>query len=205
MFLVGSSSLFANVPKVGDLIRFTPLRNKILTNLAILSVNWNSIENLEEHLGIKKVRTLKTRRWTTCNDKDEQLVNVEEKWCPCVCCMCVWRSGWYMMIPSTAPPPPSSHTHAVKILQGQHRKPANNSLLSLSLPTMWRHGRLAIWRWICQTFSQKYPAAGILAVGELCTSSSSVSDPYSWNPDPDPAKNLNPDPEDPWIRIQAIS
>ena len=37
----------------------------------------------------------------------------------------------------------------------------------------------------------------------------SVSDPYSLNPDP--AKNLNPDPdldlEDPWIRIriQAIS
>ena len=34
---------------------------------------------------------------------------------------------------------------------------------------------------------------------------SSVSDPYSLNPDPDPAKNLDPDPEDPWIRIQAIS
>ena len=29
----------------------------------------------------------------------------------------------------------------------------------------------------------------------------SVSDPYSLNPDP--AKNLNPDPEDFWIRIQA--
>ena len=27
--------------------------------------------------------------------------------------------------------------------------------------------------------------------------SSSVSDPYSSNPDPDPAKNLNPDPERP--------
>ena len=26
---------------------------------------------------------------------------------------------------------------------------------------------------------------------------SSVSDPYSLNPDPDPAKNLHPDPEDP--------
>ena len=33
----------------------------------------------------------------------------------------------------------------------------------------------------------------------------SVSDPYSSNPDPDPAKNLNPDPERPWIRILAIS
>ena len=33
----------------------------------------------------------------------------------------------------------------------------------------------------------------------------SVSDPYSLNPDPDPAKNLNPDPERPWIRILAIS
>ena len=34
---------------------------------------------------------------------------------------------------------------------------------------------------------------------------SSVSDPYSLNPDP--AKNMNPDPvpEDPWIRIQANS
>ena len=33
----------------------------------------------------------------------------------------------------------------------------------------------------------------------------SVSDPYSLNPDP--AKSLNPDldPEDPWIRIQAVS
>ena len=33
----------------------------------------------------------------------------------------------------------------------------------------------------------------------------SVADPYSLNPDPDPAKNLNTDTEDPWIRIQAIS
>ena len=33
----------------------------------------------------------------------------------------------------------------------------------------------------------------------------SVSDPYSLNPDTDPTKNLNPDPEGPWIRIQAIS
>ena len=32
---------------------------------------------------------------------------------------------------------------------------------------------------------------------------SSVSDPYSLNPDPDPAKNLHPDPEDPWIRIRS--
>ena len=30
----------------------------------------------------------------------------------------------------------------------------------------------------------------------------SVSDPYSLNPDPDPAKNLYPDPEDPCIRIR---
>ena len=36
--------------------------------------------------------------------------------------------------------------------------------------------------------------------GSIC-----VSDPYSLNPDPDPAKNLNPDPEGPWIRIQTIS
>ena len=32
--------------------------------------------------------------------------------------------------------------------------------------------------------------------------SNSASDPYSLNPDA--AKNLNPDPEDPWIWIQAI-
>ena len=32
-----------------------------------------------------------------------------------------------------------------------------------------------------------------------------VPDLYSLNPDPDPAINLIPDPEDPWIRIQAIS
>ena len=39
------------------------------------------------------------------------------------------------------------------------------------------------------------------------TQHTSVSDPYSLNPDPDPAKNLNPDPEGPpiRIRIQAIS
>ena len=37
------------------------------------------------------------------------------------------------------------------------------------------------------------------------TVAGSVSDPYSLNPDT--AKNLNPDPdqEDPWIRIQAVS
>ena len=35
---------------------------------------------------------------------------------------------------------------------------------------------------------------------------SSVSNnPYSFNRDPDPAKNLDQDPEDPWIGIQAIS
>ena len=35
---------------------------------------------------------------------------------------------------------------------------------------------------------------------------SSVSNnPYSYNRDPDPAKNLDQDPEDPWIGIQAIS
>ena len=33
----------------------------------------------------------------------------------------------------------------------------------------------------------------------------SVSDPYSSNPDPDPAKNLNPDPERPWIRIRILA
>ena len=27
----------------------------------------------------------------------------------------------------------------------------------------------------------------------------SVSDPYSLNPDPDPAKNLNPDPDPSWV------
>ena len=37
--------------------------------------------------------------------------------------------------------------------------------------------------------------------------SGSVSDPYSLNPDLDPAKTLNPDsdPENPWNLIQAIS
>ena len=30
----------------------------------------------------------------------------------------------------------------------------------------------------------------------------SASDPYSSNSDPDPAKNLDPDPEDPRIRIR---
>ena len=38
---------------------------------------------------------------------------------------------------------------------------------------------------------------------QIGSGSTSVSDPYSSNPDP--AKNLNPDPERPWIRILAIS
>ena len=35
----------------------------------------------------------------------------------------------------------------------------------------------------------------------------SVSDPYSSNPDPDPAENLNldPDPERPWIRSRILA
>ena len=38
----------------------------------------------------------------------------------------------------------------------------------------------------------------------FCTS---VTDPYSSNPDPDPAKNRNPDPdpERPWIRIRILA
>ena len=58
---------------------------------------------------------------------------------------------------------------------------------------------------ICITFFTIYPYRYGTSTNPGC----SVSDPYrySMNPDPYPAKNLIPDPEDPWIRIriQAIS
>ena len=41
---------------------------------------------------------------------------------------------------------------------------------------------------------------------KICTKQfNSVSKPYSLNPDPDPAKYFNPDPEDPWIRIRILA
>ena len=48
-------------------------------------------------------------------------------------------------------------------------------------------------------------AKNVRVMSHLSSQMLSVSDPYSLNPDPNSAKNLNPDPEDPWIQIQSIS
>ena len=66
---------------------------------------------------------------------------------------------------------------------------------------------LPVSEWMHASPPEVWGRSGPEVWSNKAPSFNSVSNPYSSNSDPDPAENLNPepDPEDPWIRIQDMS